>query len=137
MRDKLNIYIIFASIDVWQSYFTHTCCQKHFTLFCRKFTFVVIFTLFGVTQFWLKLCLCKKVVFFHVWCRRVCKSQNVCPGVIQWKVRWPMNISSDNNLYLLKTICLMFVIWKVRQQYSFFCDGRFFVNNKKKVNSML
>ena len=35
---SLNNYIIFASIDVWQSYFTHTCCQIHFTLFCCKFT---------------------------------------------------------------------------------------------------
>ena len=42
----LNYYMILAFIDVWQSYFTHTCCQIHFTQFCRKFTFVAIFSLF-------------------------------------------------------------------------------------------
>ena len=38
-------YIIVASIDVWQSYFAHTCYQTHFTLFCCKFTFVASYTL--------------------------------------------------------------------------------------------
>ena len=33
--------IIVSSIVVWQSYFAHSFCQIHFTLFCRKFTFVV------------------------------------------------------------------------------------------------
>ena len=43
---NLNNYIILASIDVWQSYFTHTCCQIHLTLVCRQFNFVAIYTLF-------------------------------------------------------------------------------------------
>ena len=44
---KIN-FIIVASIDMWQSYFAQTCCQIHFTLFCRKFTFVAINALFWV-----------------------------------------------------------------------------------------
>ena len=35
--------IIVASIVVWRSYFAHSCCQKYCTLFCHKFTFVVIY----------------------------------------------------------------------------------------------
>ena len=42
----LNNYIILASIDVWQSYFTHTCCQIHFALFCFKLSLVAIYALF-------------------------------------------------------------------------------------------
>ena len=34
-----------ASIVVWQYHFAHSCYQIHFTLFCRKFTFVVIYAL--------------------------------------------------------------------------------------------
>ena len=30
-----------------QSFFTHTCCKIHFTLFCREFTFVEIYPLFS------------------------------------------------------------------------------------------
>ena len=42
------IYIILASIDVWQSCFAHSGCQIHFTLFCAKLTFVQIHALFRV-----------------------------------------------------------------------------------------
>ena len=43
-RGKEIIYdIIVASVVVWRSYFAHSCCQIHFTLFCCKFTFVVIY----------------------------------------------------------------------------------------------
>ena len=59
-------YLIVASIDVWQSYFDHTCCQTHFTLFCREFTFVAIYAPSRVKQFLLKPCWGKKIVFFHV-----------------------------------------------------------------------
>ena len=38
---KINHDINVASIVVWRSYFAHSYCQIHFTLFCRKFTFVV------------------------------------------------------------------------------------------------
>ena len=37
-----------------------------FTLFCRNLTFVNIFALFRVKLFWMKPCLCKNIVFFHV-----------------------------------------------------------------------
>ena len=47
-EENLINYIIVASIYVWQSYFAHTCCQIHFKLFCREFTFVAIYTLFQV-----------------------------------------------------------------------------------------
>ena len=47
-QTNLNNYIFLASIDVCQSYFTHTCCQIQFTLFCQKFTFVTICALFWV-----------------------------------------------------------------------------------------
>ena len=40
--NKFN-YIILASMDRWHSFFAHTCCQIHFTLFCRTFTFVKIY----------------------------------------------------------------------------------------------
>ena len=41
-------HIIVASIDVWQSYFAHTFCKIHFTLFFspRKFTFFAIYAVF-------------------------------------------------------------------------------------------
>ena len=66
-RGKFVItHINVASIDVWQSYFAHSICKIHFTLFCCKFTFVAIFALFQVKYFLLKTCLCKLVVFFHV-----------------------------------------------------------------------
>ena len=44
---NLNNEIFVASMDVWQSYFTHSCCQIHFTLFRRKFTFVAIYAFFA------------------------------------------------------------------------------------------
>ena len=60
------IYIIIASIDVWQSCFANFGCQIHFTLFCHKFTSVKIFALFWVKFFWITPCLCQKIVFFQV-----------------------------------------------------------------------
>ena len=48
---------------MWQSCFAHTCCPIHFTLFCRKFTFVEIYALFvgkivlDQTLLVLKICL--------------------------------------------------------------------------------
>ena len=56
-------YIIVASIDVWQSYFAYTCCQTHFTLFFRKFTFVASYALSQVKLFLLKPCWGKKLSF--------------------------------------------------------------------------
>ena len=64
-------YIILPSKDVWESCFAHACFQIHFTLFCRKFTFVEIYELLGVKQFWMKPCLCKKNIFFHVFLESV------------------------------------------------------------------
>ena len=39
MINDINV----TSIVLWQSFFDHSCCQTHFMLFCRKFTFVVIY----------------------------------------------------------------------------------------------
>ena len=57
-------YVIVSYLDAWQSYFAHTYCQIHFTLFCSKFTFVEVYALFWVKKFCLKPCLCKNIVFF-------------------------------------------------------------------------
>ena len=45
---NLNNYIIIAFIDVWQSHFSQTFCQINFKLFCLKFTFIAIYSLFCV-----------------------------------------------------------------------------------------
>ena len=55
-------YITLASKDVWQSCFAQTSCQIHFTMFCRKFTFVK-FTQFLLGKIVFDV---KKIVFFHV-----------------------------------------------------------------------
>ena len=39
-------YITVSSTDVWQSYFNHSFCQIHFTLFWYEFTFVAIYEFF-------------------------------------------------------------------------------------------
>ena len=41
-RKKYDICV--APIVVWRSYFAHSCSQIHFTLFCCKFAFLVIYT---------------------------------------------------------------------------------------------
>ena len=56
-------YIIVASTDVWQSFFAHTCCQTHFTLFYREFTFIASYALSRVKKFLLKPCWGKKLSF--------------------------------------------------------------------------
>ena len=58
--------MILAPIDMMQGYFTYSCCQIHFTLYCHNFPFVATYSLFWIKEFWLKHCLCKKNVFFHV-----------------------------------------------------------------------
>ena len=42
IRQQIIYYLIVAYIVVWQSYFAHSCCQIHFTLFCRKFALGLI-----------------------------------------------------------------------------------------------
>ena len=52
------------SLDVWQSYFAHTFCQIHFTLFCCKFTFFLQFThFFGYYSFGSNLACVNKSYF--------------------------------------------------------------------------
>ena len=52
-RGNILICDIFvASIVVWRSYFAHSCCPIHVTLFYRKLTYVVIYALvFGKIVF--------------------------------------------------------------------------------------
>ena len=50
LKEKKLVFnhIVVASIDVWQSYFAHSFCKIHFMLFCCKFTFLAIYSLFWV-----------------------------------------------------------------------------------------
>ena len=41
LEKKSDLFV--ASIVVWRSYFSHSCCQIPLTLFCLKFTVVVIY----------------------------------------------------------------------------------------------
>ena len=64
-EDFLNYYyIIVSSIDVWHSYFAHTCCQTHFMLFCHEFTFVTSYALSQIKEFLLKPWWGKKKILF-------------------------------------------------------------------------
>ena len=55
-----------TSIVVWWSYFAHSCCQRHVTLFCCNFTFVVIYAPILGKIVLAQSCSCKKFVLFHV-----------------------------------------------------------------------
>ena len=52
-----NFLAFFCTIWVFWAFYT----------VLSRIRFVVIYALFRVNLFWIKPCLCKKVVFFHLW----------------------------------------------------------------------
>ena len=91
---------------MWRSYFSHSCCRIHFTLFCHKLTFVVIYTpISGKLVLAPVMCHLSPFTNSHSHRPSPANSPTMNNRLVRWKTK-------TKNLYLVETFKKKFSVLK-------------------------